>query len=93
VECTSTDKPKEEIKILGTTVFINPFETDLKAHYQDAADKVHYQDEADKVHYQDEADKVKNAEAEEAKRKKKALEDREGHRDWLTPGCLVRYQR
>ena len=30
VECTSTDKPKEEIKILGTTVFINPFETDLK---------------------------------------------------------------
>ena len=39
VETDSLDKPKEEIKVLGTTVFVNPFDSDLKVYYQEEEEK------------------------------------------------------
>ncbi len=35
----STDAPKEDITILETVVFVNPFETDLKAYYDEKKEK------------------------------------------------------
>jgi len=43
------------------------------------------------VHYQEEEDKVKNAEADEAKRKKKAIEDRDDQRDWYSSSRVQSY--
>jgi len=39
VPTDSTDAPKEDITILETVVFVNPFETDLKAYYDEKKEK------------------------------------------------------
>jgi peptidyl-prolyl cis-trans isomerase-like protein 2 len=39
VPTDSTDTPQHEIQITEAIVFVNPFETDLKAYYEEKADK------------------------------------------------------
>jgi len=39
IETDSTDAPTQDIKILETIVFVNPFETDLKAYYEEKQEK------------------------------------------------------